>query len=125
VTPSVEELFGWALSGQGRLIAAAMLFIMIAVIERVPFVKLWLNFDGWKVAVDSADAWMTSGRKKLLANIILALGPTALLIVNGEDWKTVLMSAVSIALMAAGVNSQLSTLMPKVMDVKAKVKEEK
>lgn len=120
--PQVDELFAWALSGEGRLIAAAILFIMIALIERATIVKAWINFDGWKVGADSADSWMTAARKKLLANFILALSPTAFLIANGEDWRQVLMSAVSIALMAAGVNSNLSSLLPKVMDVKAKTK---
>lgn len=122
MTPSAEELFGWALSGEGRLIAAAILFIMIFVIERVAFVKLWLNFDGWKAGVDNADAWMTSARKKLIANFILALSPTAFLIANGEDWKQVLMSALAIALMAAGVNSNLRSLVPALMDAKPKPK---
>lgn len=124
MTPTADELFGWAMSGQGNLIAAAALFMLIALIERVPFVKPWLGVDGWKAGVDNADSWLTSKRKKLVANVVLAMGPTAMLLSSGADWHEVLWTTLTVVLMAAGVNAKLSSLFPGMMKAKPKPKDE-
>jgi hypothetical protein len=118
--PSAEELFGWAMSGHANLIAAAMLFWLIAVVERFPFVKPWIGVDGWKAGEDDADSWLTSKRKKMVANLVLASGPLAMLLASGADWHEVVMQTVTIALLAAGVNANLNTILPVLMNAKPK-----
>ena len=103
----LQEILAWFMSGEGRLVAAAALFALMFLLERVPFVKDFLNYDGWKLGVDSADSWMTRSRKKLASNIILALAPTALMLTTDAPMAEVLSTGLTAALAAAGINSKL------------------
>ena len=84
------------MSANGRLVAAAALFIIMWVLQAVPPVKVWLNVDSGK---------LTSGRKKAIANVLLAMTPAALALSQGKPAAEVLAVAVGAATSASGIQS--------------------
>ena len=94
--PTIQELFGWASSGSGRLLAAAILFALIVVVKRLPLVGDWL-------AVDGPFSWLTARRKKLAANVLLAMAPAAALLASDAPLSEVAVTAVEVVLIAAGL----------------------
>lgn len=118
---SIQEILTWFTSGEHRLVAGGVLFLLMWALEKVPFVKAFLGYDGWKLGEDTADAWLTSKRKKLAANVILAMGPTAVMLTTTDAATSeVVWTAVTAALTAAGLNAKLNAgkAPPKVTDPK-------
>lgn len=87
--PDVTQLLQWAMSGEGRLIAAALLFIAMWAVKSLPFIKELIN----------------TPRRKQAANALMAMTPAAWLLVEGAPLVEVISTAVSIALMANGINT--------------------
>ena len=97
--PTVSQLMEWMRSGgEGRLIAAAILYILIwALKSHIPIVNNWLQADGPK---------LTSKKKKLLANVVLAMSPVAVVLTDTSQsaWDAILI-AVGVATSAGGIQS--------------------
>lgn len=102
--PGIQDIFGWAMSGEGRLVAAALLFAVMFALERAPYIKGWLARDS---------GWLTAKRKKLAANILLTMGPTALLLTTDAPLREVLATALTAALSAAGINAKMNAALSK------------
>lgn len=84
------------MSANGRLVAAALLFVIMWAIQSVPPVKAWLDVDSGK---------LTSGRKKAIANVLLAMTPAALALSQGKPAAEVLAVAIGAATSASGIHS--------------------
>ena len=84
------------MSSNGRLVAAAMLFIIMWALQSVPPIKAWLEVDSGK---------MTSGRKKAAATVLLAMTPAALALSQGKPAAEVLAVAIGAATSASGIHS--------------------
>ena len=95
--PSIQELFAWAMSGKGRLIAAALLYTAMWIVKsKLPY---WENF----LAHDSG--WLTSARKKFAAATVLSFAPVAALLgYTDASFGQVSLEAVTILLSAMGVH---------------------
>ena len=101
---TLQDILGYFMSGEGRLIAAAILFLLMWVLKKVPVIGPWLDKDSGK---------LTSKRKKMLANIVLAMGPTAFMLTTDAALSQVLTTGASAALIAAGFQSnQKAALAP-------------
>jgi hypothetical protein len=108
---TLQDIFGYFTSGQGRLIAAGILFALIFALERVPWIKTWLNKDSGK--------WLSSARKKLAANVLLAMGPTALMLTDpNASANDILLTTITAITSAAGVNSIVDAAKKKPTSVK-------
>ena len=95
--PNLQDIIGWFMSGNGRLIAGATLFLTIWAMKSLPKLKDWLAKD--------SDA-LTSGRKKALANLILAMAPVALALTDGtKPLDDVIATAMTAIATAAGIHS--------------------
>jgi len=70
----LQQILQWFTSGSGRLVAAGSLFvIMWAIKSHVPTVDKWLGTDS---------QYLSSKRKKLLANALLATAPAAMMLTD-------------------------------------------
>lgn len=87
--PSLTQLLQWTMSGQGRLVAAAVLFGAMWAVKSLPFIKKHLS----------------TPRRKQAANALMAMAPAAWLIVEGAAPVEVLSTALTIALSANGLNT--------------------
>lgn len=96
--PSVQELFAWAMSGKGRLVAAALLYTAMWIVKsKLPY---WEDF----LAKDSG--WLTSARKKFAAATLLSFAPVAALLgYTDASLGQVGLEAITILLSAMGVHS--------------------
>ena len=117
---TLQEILGWLTSGEGRLVAAALLFVAMFALERVPYVRDFINFDGWKLGEDSADAWLSSKRKKVLANVLLASAPAAYMLTTDAAIAAVMETWLTAVLASAGVNAKLNAAKKSNPDTKAK-----
>jgi hypothetical protein len=93
-----------------RIWAAAALYLTLFAIERVPKVGAWLSSDG-------PFSWLTAKRKKLAANVMLALTPAIVLLEGGAPLGDVLLTALVASLGATGINA-----LPKALGTKAAAK---
>jgi len=114
---SAQELLSYFMSGEGRLIAAGVLFVCIWILKNhFPVVNKWLGKDSGK--------YLSSKRKKLLSNIIMAMGPVAFMLTDSSaDMREVGFAAVNIILMAMGVQGGLKALREKPAETIEKIKE--
>ena len=87
--PDVTQLLQWAMSGEGRLIAAAALFVSMWAVKNAPIVRDFIN----------------TPRRKQAANTLMALAPAAWLLVQGAPPVEVVSTAITIALSAKGINT--------------------
>ncbi len=95
--PDLQQVLEWFMSGNGRLAAGAALFAVIWALKSLPKLKDWLNKDSGA---------MTSGRKKALANLILAMAPVAFALTDGsKPLSDVLTTAITAVATAAGIHS--------------------
>ncbi len=94
--PTVQQLMEWMRSGEGRLIAAGVLYILMWLLKaHVPVVDKWL---------DTSSGKLTTKRKKLLANVVLAMTPVAVVLTDPEQSiGEALTVAVQVALSAGGI----------------------
>lgn len=88
--PELQELLEWALSGEGRLIAAAVLFLLMWALKHVPIVKTKL---------------LTTPRRKQAASLFMAMAPAVWLLVEGAPPVEVISTAVMVALASNGLNT--------------------
>ncbi len=96
---TLQEILGWFMSGSGRVVAGALLFLVMWGVKSLPIVKVWLKKDS---------GWLTSKRKKLATNTLLAMGPTALALTNeSTPPREVLTTALEAALVAMGLQGGL------------------
>lgn len=95
--PTVQQLMEWMRSGEGRLIAAAVLYILMWLLKaHVPIVEKWLQTDGK----------LNSKRKKALANVVLAMTPVAVVLTDTSQSVTeAFWLAVGTATSAGGIHS--------------------
>lgn len=100
---ALQEILGWFMSGEGRLVAAAILFLLMWALKKLPGVGPWLDKDGK----------LTSKQKKTLANVVLALAPTALMLTTDAAMIDVITTGVTAALSAAGLQGNLRAVKPK------------
>ncbi len=101
VLDSPTELLALASSGEGRLIAAAVLYVLFWALQKVPFVISWLGTDS---------GWLTAKRKKLATNLLLSFAPVIpVLADSSKTLQEVGVTALTIALSAAGLNSMLKS----------------
>lgn len=106
---SLQEISGYFVSGQGRLIAAAILFVLMWGLKNVPLIGRWLK---------SNTGWLTAARKKTVANVVLAMAPAAVMLADPTtSINDVLWEAVLIAFAAAGIHGKLRAFVPKKDDV--------
>lgn len=87
--PELTQLLQWAQSGEGRLIAAAVLFALMWAVKSVPLIRDHVN----------------TPRRKQAANALIALTPAVYLMVEGAPPVEVLSTAITIALTANGINT--------------------
>lgn len=87
--PEVTQLIQWFTSGEGRLIAAALLFVAMWAVKRAPIVRDYIN----------------TPRRKQAANTLMAMAPAAWLMVEGAPPVEVISTALTIALSAKGINT--------------------
>ncbi len=93
----MQDVIGWFMSGNGRLVAGAALFAVIWALKSLPKLKDWLGKD--------SGSW-TSGRKKALANLLLAMAPVAFALTDGtKPLDDVLATAMTAIATAAGIHS--------------------
>jgi len=95
--PNLQDVIGWFMSGNGRLVAGAALFAVIWALKSLPKLKDWLARDSGA---------LTSGRKKALANLLLAMAPVAFALTDGtKPLDDVLVTAITAVATAAGIHS--------------------
>jgi hypothetical protein len=94
--PSTLQIIEWTMSGNGRLAAAGLLFVVMWALQSVPAVKAWLSVDSGK---------LTSGRKEAIATVVLAMAPAALALSQGKPAAEVLAVAIGAATGASGIGS--------------------
>ena len=95
--PNLQQVLEWFMSGSGRLVAGAALFAVIWALKSLPKLKGWLGKDSGA---------LTSGRKKALANLLLAMAPVALALTDGsKPLADVLTTAMTAMATAAGIHS--------------------
>lgn len=87
--PDLSQLLQWTQSGEGRLIAAAVLFLAMWAVKRAPMVRDYIN----------------TPRRKQAANTLMALAPAVWLMVEGAPPVEVISTALTIALSAKGINT--------------------
>ncbi len=87
--PDISQILQWAMSGEGRLIAAAMLFVAMWAIKSAPVVRDYIN----------------TPRRKQAANTLMAMGPAVWLMAQGAPPVEVVSTALTIALSANGLNT--------------------
>lgn len=95
--PTVQQLMEWMRSGEGRLIAAAVLYILMWLLKaHVPIVEKWLQTDGK----------LNSKQKKALANVVLAMSPVAVVLTDTSQSVTeAFWMAIGTATSAGGIQS--------------------
>lgn len=91
--PEVSDLLKWVMSGEGRLVAAAILFLIMWGIKRSPILKDHIN----------------TPRRKQAANLVLAMAPAVYLLAEGAAPVDVLSTALTVALSAHGINTYRPT----------------
>jgi len=95
--PDIQSIISWFMSGNGRLTAGAALFVLIWAIKSLPKIKDWIEVDSGR---------LTSGRKKALANLLLAMAPVAVALTDGgKSLHDVLLTALTATTTAAGIHS--------------------
>lgn len=88
--PTVHEIIVWTTSGNGRLIAAALLFILMYAVKLVPWVQ---------------ENILTTPRRKQLATAFLALVPAVWMLADQTvPWVTTLTTAIEAFLGAMGIH---------------------
>ncbi len=87
--PELSQLLQWAMSGEGRLIAAAVLFLAMWAVKSIPVVRDFVN----------------TPRRKQAANALMAMAPAGFLLVQGAPLLEVITTAVSISLSSMGLNT--------------------
>lgn len=88
--PTTHQIIEWIQSGHGRLIAAAVIFVLMWAIKCLPWVRAKL---------------LTTPRRKQIASWFLMLPPAVWMIVQGAPWVDVVAAAVGIVLAANGINT--------------------
>jgi hypothetical protein len=113
VVPAISQMMEWMRSGQGRLIAAAVLYILVWLLKaHVPMVEKWLQANGR----------LTSKHKKLLANVLLAMTPVAVVLTDAtQPLGEAVVVAVQVALTAGGMQGFGKAMFPKAMATKTAV----
>ena len=86
----------WLASPLGRLVAAALLFSLIAVLERAPWVRGWLKGDPLT--------------KRAVAIVVTVAGAAAAAFVAGVPLAQVSEAALTAFLAAAGLNAMTQRL---------------
>lgn len=99
---TIEQVLGWFMSGEGRLIAAAMLFVCVWAMKHLPWIGPWIAADSGR---------LTSKRKKVVANVLGAMAPVAFMLTTDAPTQEVITAAVEIALIAAGVQGKKKAVM--------------
>ena len=94
--PDLKTIIEWFMTGNGRLVAGASLFLLMWMIKSVPKVKEWLEKDSGK---------LTSDRKKALANVILAMAPVAVALTQDKPLLDAVATAIAAATSASGIHS--------------------
>ena len=87
--PELTQLIEWFMSGEGRLIAAALLFVAMWAVKHAPVVRDYIN----------------TPRRKQAANTLMAMTPAVWLMVQGVPPLEVVSTAITIALSAKGINT--------------------
>jgi len=87
--PELSTLITWIQSGEGRLIAAAVLFVVMWAVKSLPIVREHIN----------------TPRRKQAAAALLALAPAVWLMVEGAPPLEVVSTALGIVLAANGINT--------------------
>jgi len=87
--PSLDQFVAWFSSGEGRLILAAGLFLLMWAVKNIPYVK----------------GLLTTPRRKQAASVLLALGPAVWLIVQGAPAVEIVSTALGIVFAANGLNT--------------------
>lgn len=96
-----NEILGWFATGSGRYVAAALLFLTMQAVKRLPVVREWLEKDSGKVL---GIAW-TAKRKKALTAILLSLSPIVPLLASDMPLELVFKAAAEIVAEAMGLNA--------------------
>lgn len=91
--PDLNTMLQWFQSGEGRLVAAALLFVLMWAVKNVPYVKGLLN----------------TPRRKQAATVLLSLPPAVWLMVEGAPPVEVISTALGIALASNGLNTYRPT----------------
>lgn len=97
----INEILGWFATGSGRYIAAALLFLTMQAVKRLPVVKDWLETDSGKVL---GIAW-TAKRKKAVTATLLSLSPIVPLLASDMPLELVLKAAAEIVAEAMGLHA--------------------
>ena len=87
--PDITQILNWFMSGEGRLIAAALLFVAMWAVKHAPIVRDYIN----------------TPRRKQAANTLMAMTPAAWLMVQGAPPLEVITTAGTIACSAMGINT--------------------
>lgn len=87
--PTIDQLLEWFSSGEGRLILAALLFLLMWAVKNVPYVK----------------GLLTTPRRKQAASVLLAMPPAVWLLVQGAPPIEIVSSALMIVFAANGLNT--------------------
>ena len=110
---TIQQIIEWLGSGNARLIAAGVLFLIILGLKRFPVVGAWLNRDS-VLTVGKRKFSLTAKRKKLAANMLLALAPAVVMLSQLDvPIGEVLDEALLIMLAAAGIQGKLRAIKPK------------
>jgi len=88
--PTTLQVIEWIQSGNGRLVVAAVLFVLMWAIKSLPWVR---------------DKILTTPRRKQIAAWLLMMPPAVWMIVEGAPWAEVVAAAVGIILAANGINT--------------------
>jgi hypothetical protein len=85
----ITQLLNWFMSGEGRLVAAALLFTLMWAVKSLSALEPYLN----------------TPRSKQAVNLLLAMTPAVWLMVEGASPVEVSATAIGIALSAHGINT--------------------
>ena len=91
--PDINTIAHYMLSGDGRVVAAGLLFLLLYALERVPWVR---------------DNVLTTPMRKRAAALLLAAAPAvATALLSDESTREVAITAIMAFATAAGFNAQL------------------
>jgi hypothetical protein len=103
--PTLHAIFAWFTSGSGRLASGAALFLVMWVLKSVPAAKLWLDVDS-TYSPFGKTIKLTSGQKKAMANVVLAMTPTAVALTTTTlPLHEILTTTVASIVTGAGIHS--------------------
>lgn len=88
--PSFTDIIGWLQSGDGRLVAAGVLFFLMWGIKSIPLVK---------------EKLLTTPRRKQLAVAFLALAPAVAMLTGDAPVLEVAVTALTLFFSAMGLNT--------------------